>query len=87
MTSTSTATPTDDSTRSAQATSSGSAAAPAAIADAPCPTSAGVFGIDRTTATPGPHASCSASRRTPAAIERILRAPAATAPRQASATS
>ena len=66
------------------------AADPPAIADAPSPTSAGVFGIARTTATPartGRAPARCAAIVTPAAIDRSRARPAATAVAAAAATS
>ena len=57
--STRTTTPTAERIDSAQSRSSSEAALPPAIAAAPAPTSAGVFGIARTTATPSGSAASS----------------------------
>ncbi len=60
---------------------------PPAIADVPLPTNAGVLGMQRTTATPGPAAASMVARFTPAAIDRIRRAPAPTTADVAAGTS
>ena len=49
------------------------------MAAAPAPTSAGVFGMARTTGTPAPAASSRRAMVTPAAIDSTLAAPAVTA--------
>src|SRR5690606_21395206 len=84
---TSTTVPTAPRIERAHSASPGPAWAPSDIAAAPSPTSAGVFGIARTTGTPAPAASSSAMSGTPAAIDSTRRSPTAAAPRSASRAS
>ena len=79
--------PTAPSTDSAHLRSSSVAVLPPVIAEAPFPTSAGVFGMHRTTATPSPAESSMVAMLIPAAIDNSRVAPAATAAAVAARTS
>src|SRR5215207_5997659 len=71
--------PTADRMLVAHSTSAAVAELPALIPAAPRPTSAGVLGMVRITATPGPAAVSRAAIETPAATETMRSAPAAAA--------
>src|SRR5262249_17783858 len=79
--------PTAERIDSAHARSSSPASRPGAMAAAPAPTSAGVFGMARTTAMPDPNPASSVASGTPAAIDSARWQPASAAARHAPGTS